>query len=547
MRFVLILIGMGLLLAVGCGGGTDEGADSTTAVAAATVGATAEPSVVATPTVLVNPTPDSSRVPQPTVVRPTATLAPVVTPAAEAVMTPTPITPTAVVLSPTPTIVVPVTPELVGDIDCGYFESHREAQIFYLEDGGPSNDDYELDTDGDGIAFNFPDDRGYDRIRFALFGAPTATPEATVTATVPRRSCNDFATWQEAYDFFISEGGPRSDPHNMDGDKDGVPCTALKHLEENPPSPTPTFPPAEAAIDVWSSNERAAELNSIDWAAFEGRDYGYGVWQLIPEGETLLAYWKGVDSSSQYGGRIELDCAPRFGNRLDKSNPTYVEGRTVRVWLWIEPTDGNGALCVQVDLYRNWLPSDAPPLPKVRTYSVLPHADRADPIVFTDPVNGPRLHTLPSVDLFSLGITGMGKTFDVIEGDLECIPQNVPVAMWTRDMGFEVLGRDEEELLARDAFPYTRDEERGPDEYWEAYDWEQKESWRNAGWFLAVIGDLYDGNRRGDEPWNNNVRYGSPALASCWFVRNTADLPPPRYCLECERRENMARLAEQTP
>ncbi len=549
MRLLVILIGIVTLLAVGCGG-NEENVEATEvlldATAEATVEVTTVPGAVATTTVLVSPTPYGGSVPQPIVVRPSATPVPSAAPTGEAVRTPTANAP--VLLSPTAISGSPQPSALVGEKDCGNFMSHREAQLFFMENDGQIEDLYALDTDKDGIACNAPGDSGYERITFALFGEPTATPEATVTATVPKRSCNDFATWQEAYDFFISEGGPRSDPHNFDGDRDGVPCTALKYLEENPPRPTPTFPPAQAETDVWSSDARTAELNSIDWVAFRGSDYGYGASKPVPVGATLWAQWSGEGSLGD-GNSIEMDCAPRFGNRLDKLNPTYIE-RSRAVWLWIEPADGSEAFCVLADLFRNWLLSDAPPLPKVRTFSVLPAGDRADPLVFTDPVNGPRLHTLPPLDIYSLEITELGKTFEVIEGELECIPQNVPVAIWTREMGFEVVGREEEELLARYALlPYEdrRDDvgEAG-EEFWQAYDWEQKEFWRNAGWFMAIFGDPYDRDDVRGEPWNNNVTYDVP-WASCWFVRNTADLPPPRYCLECERRENMARLAGQTP
>lgn len=89
------------------------------------------------------------------------------------------------------------------------------------------------------------------------------------TAATPKRSCADIATWQEAYDFFIREGGPDSDPHNLDAGKNGMPCTRLKNAEENPLEHTPTLPPAEAERDVWSSDERTAELNEINWQVFQ--------------------------------------------------------------------------------------------------------------------------------------------------------------------------------------------------------------------------------------------------------------------------------------
>jgi len=41
------------------------------------------------------------------------------------------------------------------------------------------------------------------------------------------KDCSDFKTQKEAQDFFISQGGPASDPHKLDQDKDGVACESL--------------------------------------------------------------------------------------------------------------------------------------------------------------------------------------------------------------------------------------------------------------------------------------------------------------------------------
>ena len=43
----------------------------------------------------------------------------------------------------------------------------------------------------------------------------------------PDRDCGDFSTWQEAQAFYEAAGGPASDPHCLDGDKDGIPCESL--------------------------------------------------------------------------------------------------------------------------------------------------------------------------------------------------------------------------------------------------------------------------------------------------------------------------------
>lgn len=39
-----------------------------------------------------------------------------------------------------------------GDRDCSDFSTHREAQEFFIDNGGPGNDPHGLDRDGDGLA-----------------------------------------------------------------------------------------------------------------------------------------------------------------------------------------------------------------------------------------------------------------------------------------------------------------------------------------------------------------------------------------------------------
>lgn len=41
------------------------------------------------------------------------------------------------------------------------------------------------------------------------------------------RDCTDFSTHEEAQRFYEAQGGPASDPHNLDRDKDGVACETL--------------------------------------------------------------------------------------------------------------------------------------------------------------------------------------------------------------------------------------------------------------------------------------------------------------------------------
>ena len=41
------------------------------------------------------------------------------------------------------------------------------------------------------------------------------------------KDCSDFKTQRQAQEFFIANGGPQSDPHKLDQDKDGVACESL--------------------------------------------------------------------------------------------------------------------------------------------------------------------------------------------------------------------------------------------------------------------------------------------------------------------------------
>ena len=43
----------------------------------------------------------------------------------------------------------------------------------------------------------------------------------------PDRDCGDFPRWPDAQAFYEAAGGPSSDPHRLDGDRDGVACESL--------------------------------------------------------------------------------------------------------------------------------------------------------------------------------------------------------------------------------------------------------------------------------------------------------------------------------
>ena len=57
--------------------------------------------------------------------------------------------------------------------------------------------------------------------------SPTPVAAALVQEPEPDVDCSDFLDQQAAQEFFLSEGGPSSDPHGLDGDNDGMACQSL--------------------------------------------------------------------------------------------------------------------------------------------------------------------------------------------------------------------------------------------------------------------------------------------------------------------------------
>ena len=61
------------------------------------------------------------------------------------------------------------------------------------------------------------------------------------------RDCGDFPTWQEAQVFYNAAGGPVSDRHRLDGDRDGIACEALPSAPRSS-SPSPAATPTPVAL-----------------------------------------------------------------------------------------------------------------------------------------------------------------------------------------------------------------------------------------------------------------------------------------------------------
>ena len=216
-----------------------------------------------------SPTPKRVRPTRTPVPTATAMTTPDPTPTATPTEIPTP-TPTATpteVPTPTPTTTPTPVPTATKEPDrnCSDFDTWQQAQDFFLSAGGPESDPHRLDRDGDGIACE------------GLPGAPSQatpirTPTITATPTEPEddsedadRNCSDFDTWQQAQDFYESEGGPESDPHRLDRDGDGIACEGLPGAPSQATpirTPTLTATPTEPEDDSEDANRNCSDFDT---------------------------------------------------------------------------------------------------------------------------------------------------------------------------------------------------------------------------------------------------------------------------------------------
>lgn len=121
------------------------------------------------------------------------------------------------------------------------------------------------------------------------------------------RDCSDFANQAAAQRFFVSAGGPQSDPHRLDSNGDGVACESL-------PCPCSTEGAGPGVAGPEPERLRARVLSAVDGDTIRVRSARRG-------NRKISVRLLGVDTPEKYGRRECLGSrASDFTNRLLKGS-----------------------------------------------------------------------------------------------------------------------------------------------------------------------------------------------------------------------------------
>ena len=169
------------------------------------------------------------------------------------------------------------------------------------------------------------------------FSTPTAQAQAPARAD---RDCGDFATQAAAQSYFISRGGPRSDPDALDADGDGIacetnpcPCSTRTTGGNNNPHHVVTPP---KPIKVHRDKVRVVKV--IDGDTIRVR---------FPSGKREVVRVVGIDTPEVYGGN---ECGGKEASAALKS---VLKPRTV-VNLASDPTQADRDRYRRILRYVAW-------------------------------------------------------------------------------------------------------------------------------------------------------------------------------------------------
>jgi endonuclease YncB( thermonuclease family) len=142
-----------------------------------------------------------------------------------------------------------------------------------------------------------------------LMLAPSAS--AGVPATAADLDCSDFATQAAAQSYFLSIGGPSSDPDGLDGDNDGIACESNPCPCSSSGTPTtPTVPPPPTSF-------AATVTRVID---------GDTVVARLADGSEITVRLIGIDTPETLKPGVPVECG---GEQATEEMRQLVEGQQV--------------------------------------------------------------------------------------------------------------------------------------------------------------------------------------------------------------------------
>lgn len=142
----------------------------------------------------------------------------------------------------------------------------------------------------------------------------------TGPAQAADKDCGDFASQRAAQIFFVKHGGPRSDPHGLDRDKDGVACDS----NGAPYYYGTTLPDGAEAKETEGRvlRQRARVVRVVDGDTIKVR---------LANGRRRTVRMIGIDTPEVYGG---VEC----GGRKASASMRRLAPRGTRVVLVSDPT-----------------------------------------------------------------------------------------------------------------------------------------------------------------------------------------------------------------
>jgi endonuclease YncB( thermonuclease family) len=181
--------------------------------------------------------------------------------------------------------------------------------------------------------------------------APTALAGGPVARSADR-DCSDFANQRDAQNYFLSLGGPASDPDRLDGDGDGIACDSLPCPcgASAGPAPQPTPTPRKTAQVIQARITSVTDGDTVEVRAFDAQRTHYRVRLIgIDTPEEYPDVECGAVGATANMRRMALDSGGRGRRVVLTTDPTQdTFDRYGRLLAYVRTTGGNQLNVAQV-------------------------------------------------------------------------------------------------------------------------------------------------------------------------------------------------------